>query len=137
MGEILTLNYSILRADRTSGVHERILEEWDVHATCRGEFNAIDIHNNTRGSPISFEDTCKTYMCHAVCTGVSHAYGNGRDERILAVAEVQAMAWGLHARHVLTSPQLLDDVPNDHDARDRGEDSFAPKSCAPPPTRYN
>jgi hypothetical protein len=48
MGERLTRNYSILRADGTSSVQQRTLEQWDIHATYRGNFNAIDMRNNKR-----------------------------------------------------------------------------------------
>jgi hypothetical protein len=56
MGETLTRNYSILRADGTRSVQQRTLEQWEIHATCRGNFNPIDMHNSKTHGPISFED---------------------------------------------------------------------------------
>jgi hypothetical protein len=62
IGETLTRNYSILRADGTSSVQQRTLEQWDIHATYRGNFNHVDMHNSKRQGPFSFEDTWKTHM---------------------------------------------------------------------------
>jgi hypothetical protein len=48
MGETLIRDYSILRADGTSSVQQRTLQQWDIHATYRGNFNPVDMHNNKR-----------------------------------------------------------------------------------------
>jgi hypothetical protein len=84
MGDTLTRNYSTLRADGTSSVQQRTLEQWDIHATSRGSFNPIDMHNNKRHGPISFEDTWKT-----------HRWWVLEFQMLMGMAEVNAfLLWG-------------------------------------------
>ena len=61
MGEELHRRFTVIRADGTFHVRNASLAQWDVHATYRRHFNAIDKHNSKRQGGMSFEDSWKTH----------------------------------------------------------------------------
>jgi hypothetical protein len=61
MGTTLQRHFTVIRSDGSWDVRSASLEQWDIHATYRRYFNAIDKHNSKRQGPASFEDTWKTH----------------------------------------------------------------------------
>ena len=61
MGEELVRHFTVIRSDGTFHVRSASLEQWDIHATYRKHFNAIDKHNSKRQGGSSFEDSWKTH----------------------------------------------------------------------------
>ena len=61
MGQELVRHFTVIRSDGTFQVRSASLAQWDIHATYRSKFNAIDKHNSKRQGGGSFEDTWKTH----------------------------------------------------------------------------
>ena len=61
MGPVLVRHFTTIKADGTYHVRSATLKQWDIHATYRQHFNAIDKHNSRRQGAVSFEDAWKTH----------------------------------------------------------------------------
>ena len=79
MGEPMVRTYSVLKADGSTDVRRRELQQWDIHSTYRRNFNVVDMHNAKRQGPTNLEDTWKT-----------HAWWVREFQMLLGMSEVNA-----------------------------------------------